>query len=299
MKNLSTKAFTLIELLVVIAIIAILAAILFPVFAQAKLAAKKTASLSNVKQIALGEIIYQTDSDDAFVLYVGGNLNDPNFDVLQSSGNFWPGLVAPYVKSTNLFVDPAVGDVDRIWTGGPNTNWANQGWYPGYGYNYQFLSPFYGDNTGIYSLSRNESASIKPAETVLFVNSQMWWSLSGDKRGFNAVNAPGTGPLLLPSNNGYTWTWDGANYESDWYALADSTTPGGHYTSTADFQSYNHGANVTWVDGHAKYTTDGAITAGTDYGSSTSASNGGYGARIVDITKYLWSLDGTTNDLTL
>ena len=58
------KAFTLIELLVVIAIIAILAAILFPVFAQAKLAAKKTKSLSNVKNIGTATQIYYADNDD-------------------------------------------------------------------------------------------------------------------------------------------------------------------------------------------------------------------------------------------
>jgi prepilin-type N-terminal cleavage/methylation domain-containing protein len=60
------KAFTLIELLVVIAIIAILAAILFPVFAQAKQAAKKTTSLSNVKQLSLGNVLYAGDYDDLF-----------------------------------------------------------------------------------------------------------------------------------------------------------------------------------------------------------------------------------------
>jgi prepilin-type N-terminal cleavage/methylation domain-containing protein len=69
------KAFTLIELLVVIAIIAILAAILFPVFAQAKEAAKKTASLSNVKQIGTATMIYAADYDDvmprAFGYYPG------------------------------------------------------------------------------------------------------------------------------------------------------------------------------------------------------------------------------------
>src|SRR2546423_11902496 len=58
------KAFTLIELLVVIAIIAILAAILFPVFAQAKEAAKKSSSLSNTKQTALGVVLYSADYDD-------------------------------------------------------------------------------------------------------------------------------------------------------------------------------------------------------------------------------------------
>ena len=60
------RAFTLIELLVVIAIIAILAAILFPVFAQAKLAAKKTQDLSNMKQMGTATQLYLADSDDVY-----------------------------------------------------------------------------------------------------------------------------------------------------------------------------------------------------------------------------------------
>ncbi|HCD99964.1 MAG TPA: prepilin-type cleavage/methylation domain-containing protein, partial [Armatimonadetes bacterium] len=63
------RAFTLIELLVVIAIIAILTAILFPVFAQAKLSAKRTQDLSNVKQLALGALMYASDNDDTLLSF--------------------------------------------------------------------------------------------------------------------------------------------------------------------------------------------------------------------------------------
>ncbi|GEM_PF-1080731 len=89
------KAFTLIELLVVIAIIAILAAILFPVFAQAKNAAKKTADLSNLKQNMTATLIYSNDADD----------------ILPPSREYEPYVFAarvlPYTKSRALFRNPA------------------------------------------------------------------------------------------------------------------------------------------------------------------------------------------------
>lgn len=86
------KAFTLIELLVVIAIIAILAAILFPVFAQAKTAAKKTQSLSNIKQIGTGSQIYLGDYDDTFPQSeYGGWDGIPHVQ--------WYAVVHPYMKS--------------------------------------------------------------------------------------------------------------------------------------------------------------------------------------------------------
>jgi len=95
------RAFTLIELLVVIAIIAILAAILFPVFAQAKEAAKRTVCLSNTKQAVLSYVMYTGDYDDTSAA-VYEEYGGPGGFVLE---DFWQ-LVQPYAKNTALFVCP-------------------------------------------------------------------------------------------------------------------------------------------------------------------------------------------------
>lgn len=105
----SRRAFTLIELLVVIAIIAILAAILFPVFAQAKKAAKKTADLNNTKQLGMAVQMYLADNDDVFP--VNNHRLEPSPVEVH-----WSWMVLPYVKSEGLFVSP----VDK-----------NKGWAPG------------------------------------------------------------------------------------------------------------------------------------------------------------------------
>ena len=102
------RAFTLIELLVVIAIIAILAAILFPVFAQAKASAKKTSALSNMKQTALGVIMYAGDVDDMAVPHYGnGTAADSN---QYHNSDTWVGRVFPYVKSRAIFFDPTTAE---------------------------------------------------------------------------------------------------------------------------------------------------------------------------------------------
>jgi prepilin-type N-terminal cleavage/methylation domain-containing protein len=100
------KAFTLIELLVVIAIIAILAAILFPVFAQAKAAAKKTTVLSNVKQSTLGNIMYTNDYDDSFPLELVPQGNKP-LDGYAGYDYTWQNECQPYIKNWGLMLDPA------------------------------------------------------------------------------------------------------------------------------------------------------------------------------------------------
>lgn len=107
------RGFTLIELLVVIAIIAILAAILFPVFAQAKAAAKKAACLSNTKQIGIGLYLYLQDSDDSLPM-----ANYPTWTTGQPTTIFafhngagiselsWADLLQPYSKNVPIFKCP-------------------------------------------------------------------------------------------------------------------------------------------------------------------------------------------------
>jgi prepilin-type N-terminal cleavage/methylation domain-containing protein len=108
--NLSRKrAFTLIELLVVIAIIAILAAILFPVFAQAKAAAKKTAALSNLKQNATAVLMYNADFDGTFAMSAYA-LGTPNGIVIPGSGAQVFSIydaIFPYTKNKDIYTDPA------------------------------------------------------------------------------------------------------------------------------------------------------------------------------------------------
>jgi len=107
-----TRAFTLIELLVVIAIIAILAAILFPVFAQARESARRTSCLSNEKQISLAVIMYTQDYDESFpLLFTPADGSDPtSFGFKLGWHSYaWQNLVQPYTKNWAAFICPDSG----------------------------------------------------------------------------------------------------------------------------------------------------------------------------------------------
>jgi len=104
------RGFTLIELLVVIAIIAILAAILFPVFAQAREKARQSACLSNLKQIGTGLMMYVQDYDEAYPCNWYGGLWPTTPDGKQYK---WMDAVSPYVKNEQVFTCPSDGSNRR------------------------------------------------------------------------------------------------------------------------------------------------------------------------------------------
>ena len=149
-------AFTLIELLVVIAIIAILAAILFPVFARARENARRSSCQSNLKQMALGVLQYNQDYDQFFPLHTNSNSSGP-WTATHIKG--WADAIQPYVKSTQILKCPSA-------TGTPSDDPGTSG-YTQYYYNLRLSwDPF--TNT----VKANQEASLsRTSQTILFGDS--------------------------------------------------------------------------------------------------------------------------------
>jgi prepilin-type N-terminal cleavage/methylation domain-containing protein/prepilin-type processing-associated H-X9-DG protein len=117
------RAFTLIELLVVIAIIAILAAILFPVFARAREAARQASCTSNVRQISTALQMYTQDYDEMTI-----------YDRFGGAGYSWMWALNPYMKNAGVWKDPSDPNPADIWDGTTTDPTVS------YGYNYLFLN---------------------------------------------------------------------------------------------------------------------------------------------------------------
>jgi prepilin-type N-terminal cleavage/methylation domain-containing protein/prepilin-type processing-associated H-X9-DG protein len=235
------KGFTLIELLVVIAIIAILAAILFPVFAQAKAAAKKTASLSNHKQNLTAIFMYGGDNEDGYALTYWPGTNavgsvpgcmrpgaTPTSAMQPCSSQVpgWPRLINPYSKNYDILRDPVVGDPWGIY-GNPSFNWwFNWSRFSNYGYNWVYLAPSM-QNAGDQA-TVSQTYMQDPANTVVFVDSRVM--TGGAWRSAYIV----TDPPTAATATAYWWF-------------------GGWGVVSPD-PRYNDGSNVSWADGHARFT---------------------------------------------
>jgi len=278
--------------LVVIAIIAILAAILFPVFAQAKVAAKATSSLSNNKELALGAIMYSGDYDDTAVpsdLWGGGY--PIWFGVTGSDFSPWAYTMSPYLKSNAI-------DQDALQTtlGPVPSGWASSWWYgyqPQYGYNYTVWSPSMCCSIPTPVLPVSMTSVARVAEVPLFTESfgttnTIWygpggpltlasidpvychnvsgsplcfssWGLAGGLFGFGA-------PWNDPANGGGTGQVSfRKNYSSKFPVTGMTTT--------------------TFGDGHAKLMSPGGLSVGTNYNGSINAS----AVVILNPATYQWT----------
>ena len=236
--------FTLIELLVVIAIIAILAAILFPVFAQAKAAAKKTACLSNSKQIGTGLYLYLSDSDDTLPManYPNNPGNVPSsFSYLSGgAGGFvaqnWADIIQPYTKNYQMFKCPEDSSGPLM-----NSGVAVPGEPLSYALNYYFfrnLDGFFGSVSG-----GSLGAVTEPAGRLFVVESAS--SISQELVSPRPTRAIGLSRHLKGSN--YVYADTHAKYHrtpASWALISDTTwkTP-----SLAQTTGYNQW--FPWVEG--------------------------------------------------
>ena len=224
-------AFTLIELLVVIAIIAILASILFPVFAQAREKARQTSCMSNLKQLGLAFQMYNQDNDElypAFTYAVGPKLR-------------WMNLVFPYTKNGQLGVCPSLGGPKAITsTDDTSLNARNYS----YGYNYQYLGNARINAAGQFMrFPVSEAAILAPAGTILladndgtggYYDNPKPWAANEEKDriGNHGYSIDPPRPVLPPWAEG---------------------KPSSGTAFSRISQRHNGGANVLWCDGHAKF----------------------------------------------
>jgi prepilin-type N-terminal cleavage/methylation domain-containing protein/prepilin-type processing-associated H-X9-DG protein len=228
------RAFTLIELLVVIAIIAILAAILFPVFAQAKLAAKKTVDLSNVKQLMLGVVMYGNDYDDTYPFCWGWN----------SQWMPWHQQINPYVKNVQMWKAP----VDNYGRGTEN---GDPGCLQGQPtravtYSMAFTWPAFGSATGDWWGPNSEGCQM---------------SVTCDAGGSSqtAVPSPASTLVIAPRPNNYHQWCEGWATEVFFNYGADINGGfGGFNGKGGGATMFNNGTNYGLADGHAKFMTKDA-----------------------------------------
>jgi prepilin-type N-terminal cleavage/methylation domain-containing protein len=246
-KRALTKAFTLIELLVVIAIIAILAAILFPVFAQAKMAAKKTKEISNMKQIGTAAFLYLADHDDT---------NPQGNDYAEW---LWPFLYAPYTKST-----------PKDWTtGGKDTIF----WSPSEAPRPQYLAGFARVNQ-VEALGLQNDFHLQKVQAPDGLQAYAFWSTTSINESATQ-EWPAMSQYAEPAETIFFTQAQDTEVEQDEVLEIlgrHRTCPGkdgkkSAYEEWAPKGGYQEGTTWLWIDGHVTYRklTPGSTAEGSSY----------------------------------
>jgi len=251
--------FTLIELLVVIAIIAILAAILFPVFAQARESARKASCLSNCKQLGLAMQLYAQDYDEMLPGW-----NDPSRHPLASQWNSW-AIVVPllqaYNKSQNIWICPS-GPRTAAYLGGPKGAQT----YIHYGYNEYIyntahaVSPKYAGNFNSLAALGGTQAGVSNIAVVADCVGTNGGALGifNDWGNFDGIKIAGDPPGFGMPRIKYADGW---------------TTKGGN-------PRHSGGTNIVFADSHAKFVQANKMMG--SYGTGNNATGGFFEYPVVN-----------------
>lgn len=235
------QAFTLIELLVVIAIIAVLAAVLFPVFAQARVAAKKTGNVSNLRQLGMAVMMYTTDNDGGYPM-----MSSPSTAVPRTR---WPDYIYSYVKNQTLFTSPLA----PIELKGKQFAHDASATYGGYGYNYQYFG------NSRFPWAALESDIEFPAQTVVLSDTQ---GVRNDLGELTAGHYTVDPPLTSARGSGKTSGYYGGGAEC-------ATGPEGCRSKPGAW--YGKKTCVAFADGHAAPMSPGALD---DFNADGTKDNG-------------------------
>jgi prepilin-type N-terminal cleavage/methylation domain-containing protein/prepilin-type processing-associated H-X9-DG protein len=226
------KGFTLIELLVVIAIIAILAAILFPVFAQAREKARAISCVSNVKQLVTANMMYLQDYDESLNYYFSGW-----YDANTGTGGQWWWRLQPYIKNWGAFSCPSVKNNSEATRLSDGHYISDPGW-GGYGYNYAHMSPcavLCNPGRPPYKLAAYQ----RPSDTIVLADGQ-------GSCGPADLNAPNYAPGVASQTIGCTLHLPDAD--------GDGRADGCYgYPFNKLANRHSGGGTYGFLDGHAKW----------------------------------------------
>lgn len=292
------RAFTLIELLVVIAIIAILAAILFPVFAQAKSAAKKTVALVHAKEQGTSTMIYMTDSDDFYpqwfynntyrVWPVGTQGGDANVHMLlfpyQKSSDMWQDPMDPASYDERLNVEQsykpsqAPADYQEL------QREFNLGMKVDFGVNCQFIHPVSIDQNGKdvhHCLSQTNIANV--GKTIYSISSI--WNRTASGRPYGGGNYELDAPCYFDTNLNDLRPGMAGNFGYWWYGGWNPNSPLAWNVFGGVWPWHNSGdlTIVVYADGHAKTKSIKSVAAGCNVKTGSTGT-------AFDLDKYEWDV---------